>query len=212
MSTAELSAMRNRLFTKGASAFSDAELLSLVMCSPNIARKLTYIKPKWHDLNLAELLRMSQVGKARAAQFVALVELASRISSIPLSRGDAIKCSDQVSAAYGTRLARQRQEHFLALSLNTKHRVIAEHEIAKGTLDSVIVHPREVFRKLISDSAAATIVIHNHPSGDPEPSAEDRTMCSRLCRAGELLGITVLDFIIIGMGSSYSFADNGDMP
>jgi DNA repair protein RadC len=95
------------------------------------------------------------------------------------------------------------------LALDAKHRVISEHEIARGTLTNVEVHPRELFRALVRDGAAAALLVHNHPSGDPEPSGEDRRLCTRLVVAGRLLGITVLDFVIVGGQRAVSFAERG---
>ena len=103
------------------------------------------------------------------------------------------------------------REHFLTLLLDRKNLVIGIHTVAVGSLSSTIVHPREVFKAAILANAAAIICSHNHPSGDPTPSPEDKTMTTRLVEAGKLLGIQVLDHIVIGDNTSYSFADDGTL-
>jgi DNA repair protein RadC len=104
------------------------------------------------------------------------------------------------------------REEFVALLLDAKHKVVAVHSVAVGSLTMAIVHPREVFKAAIMANASAVIVAHNHPSGDPTPSQEDRQLTARLVAAGELIGITVLDHVIVGEGERfYSFADSGTM-
>ena len=94
-------------------------------------------------------------------------------------------------------LADSDVERVLALHFNTKHRLIGVHVVSVGTLDASLVHPREVFKAACLSNAAALVIAHNHPSGDPTPSGEDRTLSDRLCQAGELLGVTLLDFVIV---------------
>ncbi len=103
------------------------------------------------------------------------------------------------------------REEFRILLLDAKHHVSAVHTVAIGSLTTAIVHPREVFKAAILANAAAIIALHNHPSGDPEPSPEDRTLTKRLSAAGELLGIRLLDHVVIGHGRFYSFADDGTL-
>jgi DNA repair protein RadC len=95
------------------------------------------------------------------------------------------------------------------LCLSTKHRVIAYHEVSRGTLDSTLVHPREVFKAALLANAAAIIVNHNHPSGDPSPTIDDLEVTRRLVAAGEILGIVVLDHIVVGDGRYFSFKEAG---
>lgn len=156
-----------------------------------------------------ETLRFSA---GRAAQVLAVSELSRRIAAKPLERGAALCCSDDVAAAYGSRLRQQPQESFIVLALDARNRAIAECEVARGTLTSVEVHPREAFRPLIQAGAAAAIALHNHPSGDAEPSHNDHALCQRLRDAGATLGIPLLDFVIVGEGMHVSFADRGWLP
>jgi len=101
------------------------------------------------------------------------------------------------------------REQFLAVLLDGRHHVIGFHVVAVGTLTAALVHPREVFKAAILASAGAIVLVHNHPSGDPEPSAEDRALTERLTKAGELMGIEVIDHVVIGDGSFRSLADDG---
>ena len=106
-------------------------------------------------------------------------------------------------------LAGKKREQFQVLLLDRKNRVTRDVMISQGSLTASIVHPREVFNPAIRDSAAAVIFVHNHPSGDPQPSPEDHTLTERLAEAGQLLGIPVLDHIIVGRDTYMSFADEG---
>jgi DNA repair protein RadC len=102
-----------------------------------------------------------------------------------------------------------RQEEFRVLLLNTQHAVVRELVVTRGTLDASVVHPREVFRAAIVESAAAVVLVHNHPSGDPTPSREDREVTEQLAAAGQLIGIPVLDHVVIGDGRYVSFVEAG---
>ncbi|HUQ98800.1 MAG TPA: DNA repair protein RadC [Gemmatimonadaceae bacterium] len=107
------------------------------------------------------------------------------------------------------RLEREPVEVCCLVLLNTKHHVIGIHELSRGTLDSCSVHPREVFKTAILANAAAVIVAHNHPSGDPTPSSDDISLCHRLRECADLIGVELLDFLIIGDGRYYSFKESG---
>jgi DNA repair protein RadC len=106
-------------------------------------------------------------------------------------------------------LANETKEHFLALHLDSKNRVLCIDQVSTGSLNATVVHPRELFKGCLLSSAAAVLFLHNHPSGDPEPSREDLELTTRLKEGGELLGIRVLDHIIIGSGRYISLADQG---
>ena len=109
------------------------------------------------------------------------------------------------------RLRYETHECFVVVLLNTKNRVIRLQRIAEGSLTSAVVHPREVYAPAVTSHAASLIVAHNHPSGDPYPSAEDKTLTIALSKAGEFLGIPLMDHIIIGDGRYYSFKEHGDV-
>ncbi len=102
------------------------------------------------------------------------------------------------------------KEHFFVILLDTKHRYVCHELVSMGTIDSTIVHPREIFTLAVREQAAAVIVMHNHPSNDCNPSTEDRAVTTRLIEAGKILGIDVLDHVIVSDDNSYSFRDNGE--
>lgn len=206
----EVQALHETVMSRGAKHLSDTDLLGVVLASPCLARVLARNIPKWWMLAQAELSSISRVSQNRVVQVLCLVELARRINSTPIVRGEAFRCSEQVVEAYGPRLAGHDQEVFLALSLDGRSRVIAEHEIARGTMNNVMVDPRLVFRKLLGDGAATAIVVHNHPSGDPSPSPDDVMVSERLAEAGRIIGVKLLDFIVVAGGNkSVSFAERG---
>jgi len=109
----------------------------------------------------------------------------------------AIRGPEDVLAVMGRKLRREQREHFLVLLLNARHEVLGKETVSIGSLNASIVHPREVFKPAVLQSAASIVLVHNHPSGDPEPSEEDISITKRLVQAGELLGIAVLDHVIL---------------
>lgn len=149
--------------------------------------------------SLEELAAVRGIGIAKAAQIKAAVELASRVEGY-VEIGDklSIKTPEDVAGLVGGRLKDKKKEYFLTLLLDTRNQLIRTAEISVGSLDSSIVHPREVFKEAISSSAAAVIFVHNHPSGDTLASEDDIQLTKRLSEVGELLGIDVLDHVIIG--------------
>ncbi len=124
---------------------------------------------------------------------------------------ETIRTSADVAQAFWFLADRDREEFWLA-ALDQRHRIIATHQVSIGTLAASLVHPREVLKPLILCSAAAAVLVHNHPSGDVTPSPEDHALTRRLCDACALLGITILDHVIVGVDAHYSFADSGDLP
>jgi DNA repair protein RadC len=109
-----------------------------------------------------------------------------------------IRGPDDVVALVGRKLRKEQREHFLVLLLNARHEVMGQETVSIGSLNASIVHPREVFKPAMLASAASIVLVHNHPSGDPEPSEEDLSITKRLVQAGEILGIGVLDHVIVG--------------
>jgi DNA repair protein RadC len=163
------------------------------------------------DSTIESLVELKGVGPAKAIQILAGVELGRRISrSLPEERFT-VRSPQDAADLMMDELQHLAQEHFVCLFLNTKNQVIGKDTIFIGSLNASIVHPREVFRRAIQRASAAVICLHNHPSGDPSPSAEDRNVTKRLQEAGKLLGIDVLDHIIIGEQSFYSMKENGLM-
>ncbi len=211
---------RERLARLGAGALSDAELLSLILRTgsrdESAARVAEGLLVAFRGLRavceapLRSLELRPGLGPAKAASISAVAELARRLESPPLERGVAIDGPEAVQRHFAARLRASRRESFFVLLLDGRHRLIAEEEVSRGTLTASLVHPREVFRDAIRAAAAALILVHNHPSGDPRPSAEDHAVTRRLYDAGRLLGIEVLDHVIVSAGGHWSFQEAGE--
>jgi DNA repair protein RadC len=194
---------REKLRERGASALTDAELLALLVGSGiarrsalRIGRALARHRPA--DLAHWPLSRWwlePGIGPARAAALAAAFELGRRAGE-SRPAGLAIRGPDDV-ASHVRDLVRARREHFVVLLLNARHELQRRETVSIGSLNASIVHPREVFLPAILHSAASVILVHNHPSGDPEPSEEDLQITRRLLDVGELMGIGVLDHVIV---------------
>jgi DNA repair protein RadC len=160
----------------------------------------------------ATLEEMRQAGKLSGGQSVLLysaLQLGRQVCSAPLRAGERFCNSRELYNRYRARFFAANKEHFFSLHLNSKNQLIREVLISIGSLSTSVVHPREVFAPAVRDSSAALIFLHNHPSGDPAPSREDRDCTQRLIHAGQILGIRVLDHIVVGYDDYYSFADAG---
>jgi DNA repair protein RadC len=214
---------REKLLSQGADALSDAELLALVLRTGDAASQTSALDhgrtllARFGSLRalagatVGELCELRGIGPAKAAELLAVFQLARRFASQTLRPGDRYTSSAEVFRHYHERLRDRRKEVFLALLLDSKNRVLREVQVSEGSLTASIVHPREVFAPVVRESAAAVLFIHNHPSGDPTPSREDLEITTRLREAGELMGVRVLDHIIIGSGDYVSFVDRGLM-
>lgn len=134
-------------------------------------------------------------------------ELCQRYGERRLNTGTFFSKSQQVHEHFQVRLANSPQEMFFTITLDNKHRIIKEHLVSIGTINQSLVHPREVFAAAIEQRAAGIILIHNHPSGDPKPSTQDIDITKRLSQVGDIVGIKVIDHLIIGCNSYYSFVD-----
>jgi DNA repair protein RadC len=160
----------------------------------------------------AELAAVRGVGPAKAAAVVSALELGRRLAGRRLAPGEPVRGPEDVHRHYYWRLRDRRVECFLAILLDSRHRVMRDVEVSTGTLTASLVHPREVFRPALREAAAALLLVHNHPSGDPAPSAEDRAVTRRLAEAGELLGIRVLDHVVVAEQGYFSFRDAQELP
>jgi len=215
---------REKLLRHGAENLTDAELLALVIRTGDAAAKRSAIdlgrellREFSGDLRtmagatVTELCRVKGTGPAKAASIKAALELAKRFEEERMRSRDRFTCAEQVFNHYHHAFRDRKKEHFLALLLDGKNRVLREVQISEGSLNQSIVHPREVFNPAVRESAAAIILVHNHPTGDPTPSREDLEITRRLREAGDLMGVRVLDHVIIGDGRYTSFADRGMM-
>lgn len=159
---------------------------------------------------IEELSQVKGIGPAKASQIKAAFELANRLEGhSEVGNKPVVKAPDDVASVVRGKLKDKKKEHFLALLLDTRGRLIKTAEISVGSLDSSIVHPREVFKEAISASAASVIFVHNHPSGNPEASEDDIKLTKRLAEAGDIMGIDVLDHIIIGGKNHVSLKRQG---
>jgi DNA repair protein RadC len=213
---------RERLRALGARALSLRELLAILVGSggrfgsaldvadrllnrlgtDGFLRRLATVPPG--------LLEAQQgIGSATAARILASLELGRRAAVDLVPETDPIRGPEDVFARLGPLLKDLRQEEFHALLLNTQHRVLRTVLVTRGILDASLIHPREVFRSAVAESASGIILVHNHPSGDPSPSREDRLVTRQLSAAGSALGIPVLDHVIIGEGRYFSLAGEG---
>lgn len=159
-------------------------------------------------LDRPALLRIAHIGPGRADTILALPELLERLYAFPVD-GSSVSCSQDVYDLFRHRIGRYPREQFLVLTLNSRNLILAEEVCAVGTVNTVHVVPSDVLKPAVLRSAASIICLHNHPSGDPTPSPEDRCLTDRICRAASLMGVRMLDHIIIAPDSYYSFSDAG---
>jgi DNA repair protein RadC len=158
-----------------------------------------------------ELSKIDGIGIAKSCQILAAIELGKRISRDKGAERYAVGTPTDVASLFMEELRYRKKEVFKVLFLNTKNEITSTEDVSIGNLNSSIVHPREVFRSAVKRGAAAIIVIHNHPSGNPYPSDNDLAITKRLVEAGELIGIPVLDHLIIGDGIFISFKEKAFM-
>jgi DNA repair protein RadC len=158
-----------------------------------------------------ELRTIPGIGCARAAQLLAAVELGRRTVARAARPRTQITSPRSVAEYLMPQYGNHRVEQFGVLLLDTKHRVLRSTVLSVGTLDASIVHPREIFREAVAGGAAALVLFHNHPSGDPEPSREDTRLTERLVAAGTLMGIEVLDHVILGEARYFSYREKGSL-
>ena len=162
------------------------------------------------EASLEDLTRLRGIGLAKAAQIKAAFELARRIETDSEKEPrPSVKTPEEVNRVVEVSLRGKKKEHFMVLLLDTRGKLIKSAEISVGSLDTSIVHPREVFKEALAASAASLILVHNHPSGDPQPSQEDIQVTKGLAQAGKVMGIEVLDHVIIGDGKHFSLKREG---
>ncbi len=211
---------RERLLKEGKESLSNAELLALLIGSGSANRSAIDLGndiislgkgglAHLADCRTSELMKVEGVGEAKACRIVAGIELAKRIASSERGSRPRITSAAIAADTVMEKMRYHKKEYFNALLLDAKGTLICEENIAVGDLSSSIVHPRESFTSAVRLSAASVIFVHNHPSGDPSPSDEDRAVTDRLVRAGDILGINVLDHIIVGDGRYVSFRELG---
>ena len=212
---------REKLARFGAASLGDNELIAIVLgqgrpraSALDLANALLAAAggiEGLHRVRHDDLVAVRGIGRARAAQVLAAVELGRRT----LTRGGRARVQVTSPRAVAELLMPQYAggpvEQFGIVLLDTKHRILRTTVLSVGTLDASIVHPREIFREAAAGGAAAIVLFHNHPSGDPEPSRDDRRLTERLIAAGLVMGIDVLDHIILGDARYFSFRERGTL-
>ncbi len=213
---------REKLLEKGPEALSTAELLAIVLRTGDASTgqsALDYGRAlmtrfgeslrQLEEASIQEICMLKGIGLAKAAQVKAALELGKRFAQEEVRRGELFRSSADVFNHYREHLGSLKKEEFHVLLLDAKNRKIKDVRVSEGSLTSSLVHPREVFNPVIRESAAAVILVHNHPSGDPVPSQEDLQITRRLREVGEVMGVRVLDHVIVGKGKYVSFVDDG---
>jgi DNA repair protein RadC len=211
---------RERLQDLGAHALSSAELLAILLGSGSGSRSALAVGQEILAGSAGSLRRIAAqpvasltvlpgVGTARAVAVHAALELGRRMAAESREEGAPVRSPRDVHALFAPRLEDLPVEEFHVAVLDSQHRLERDITVTRGILNSSLVHPREVFREAIAERAAAVILVHNHPSGDPTPSADDRMVTEQLVAAGRLLDIPVHDHVVIGRGRYVSFAEAG---
>jgi len=211
---------RERLRNGGAGVLSTPELLAILIGSGTEGRSAVEVGTELLQRADGSLRRMAAwlpamledvpgIGPAVAARVAAALEIGRRLAREGPAERARIRGPRDVFERCAPTMQDLQQEEFRVLLLNTQHAVLREVVVTRGILDASVVHPREVFRTAVSESAAAVLLVHNHPSGDPTPSPEDREVTRQLSDAGRVLGIPVLDHVVVGDARFVSFAESG---
>jgi DNA repair protein RadC len=210
---------REKLIRKGSDSLSDAELLAILLRSGtrggtavDVAKSLISANGSLERLasrSFSELKRHHGMGEVKAVSIVAAFELGRRSAVRNAGRRTLVRSPEDVARIYQPLLRDLKQEVFKVLLLDSANHLLRDVKVSEGILNSSLVHPREVFRHAILEPAASVILLHNHPSGNPEPSPEDLQITRQLVEAGKIMGIPVHDHLIISPSSFTSFAERG---
>jgi DNA repair protein RadC len=210
---------RERLYWRGPEALADAELLALQLGSGtrgrsavDVAQAILATYGSIGDLagrDAGELARVPGIGPAKAARLAATFELTRRLRARAPAERLTLSGPAEVYAAFGALMEDQQREVFRIALLDAKNGLLRDKVISEGTLSASLVHPREVFKPAILESAASVILLHNHPSGDPTPSREDVRLTRQLVECARLLDFRIHDHVIVGRGRYVSFAEKG---
>lgn len=212
---------REKLLQRGPKALTDAELLAIIIrvgsgkaTAVDLARSILSQERSLRSVaskTPQELMRMKGIGEAKAVELLAAFEIGRRVNAAAPDERPLMNSPEAVAAMLVPRLRERKNESFWVLLLDSKNGLMHEEEVTVGTLNASLVHPREVFKVAIDRRAAAVIVAHNHPSGNPEPSTEDINVTRQLVDAGKIIGIPLHDHIIVAGDSYTSFAERGLM-
>jgi DNA repair protein RadC len=210
---------RERLRALGPEALAPAELLAVILGTGSRGRSAVAVAQSLLEevgglrrlgtRTLPELAAVRGIGPARAGRIAAALALGRAAAGQRMEPGARFRSGQEIFRHYHLRLRDLRKEQFWAVLLDGKNRVVREERVSEGSLTASLVHPREVFAPAIRESAGALVFVHNHPSGDPTPSAEDVEITRRLCAVADLVGIRVLDHVVVGDGRYCSFLEHG---
>lgn len=210
---------RERLIQHGAASLSNQELLAILLRTGTKSKSALQLANKllaqfdgllWlKEAALEEIMGIKGIGKVKAVQIAAAIELGRRIGNLTYNDRYIIRSPEDGANYVMNDMRFLTQEHFVCLYLNTKNQVLHRQTIFIGSLNASIVHPREVFKEAFRRSAASIICFHNHPSGDPTPSREDIEVTNRLVECGKMMGIEILDHLIIGDNKYVSMKEKG---
>lgn len=214
---------REKLMKHGASSLSDSELLAILVntgtgktSAVDVAKKLIGEYGSLKNIATLSVSDLKQkknkgIGTAKAVTIVAAFELGRRMDSKNFDEEKPITTPEDVAKRFGPQLRDLKQEVFKVICLSSSNKIISSREITKGLLNSSLTHPREVFREAILENAASVILLHNHPSGNLEPSREDISITKQIVEAGKIIGISVHDHIIIAGNEHTSMMERGLM-
>lgn len=200
---------RAQLLAGRGDALSDEGLLAVLIGTASTDRAAAILAEHpipdglWR-VSAEDLVALDGVGPAGAARILACLEMSRRASVWKRGRRPTISTPEDVVELCGPQLRGLDREHFWSLALNTKNQLLRMVEVSVGSLNASIVHPRELFKDAVRLSAASIVVVHNHPSGDPAPSGADVQLTRRLAKAGDVLGIELLDHVVIGDGGEHA--------
>lgn len=206
---------------RGAENLSDAELLAVLLRTGTkgenalkLAERILYHAGECgilsiHQFDRERLMRMKGIGRVKAIQISCISELAKRLAKASAEEFLSFKNPDSIAKYYMEDLRHEKQEHMKLLMLNSKAKLIGETVVSKGTVNASLITPRELFIEALQKNAVSIVILHNHPSGDPAPSREDKLITRRIQEAGALIGIELLDHIIIGNNCYISFRREG---
>lgn len=210
---------RERLEKKGAQALHKEELLAIILRTgikgKNVVQLAQDILSKYGDkklidISFEELRNIHGVGPTKAAQMMASIELGKRLYKEKVEKEVVINSPEDIVREV-EHIRENKKENLVVLYLDARNRLIYKETVSIGTLNANLIHPREVFEPAVRNLAAQIIIVHNHPSGDPEPSKDDLEVTKRLLEAGKLLGIDIMDHIIIAKTSYFSFKEKGKL-
>ncbi len=209
---------RERLLKYGADALSFSELLAIIIrCGTrdenvlDLSRRIVSESGvrQLPDMTIGQMKKFKGIKDAKAAQIIAVFEIARRVSSGRESFKLKIENSRDVSDYLMAKMKNLKKEHLVGLYLDTRNHLIKEETISIGTLNSSLIHPREIFRGAVQEACASIILVHNHPSGDPTPSRDDISVTKKIVKASEIMGIELLDHVVIGNDRYVSLKEDG---